>query len=591
MKHKVMLLTNHIDHAKILDEASDPLATLNSHYQFTYANKALAKALGKTLEVIIGNDLWEIYSKDGADMRRDAIKEVFATGQTKVIETIVPKPSGNLYFITTFKPIFNEKNIVISVVAIAKEITDRKQAEEKLQESEANYRQLFDNAPSGIYQVDFRTGKLIKANDVFCEYFGCSQEEITSISPYDIMTEESKKRFFERLNKMVLGEEVPENPEYEVIDRDGKGVWVKLTTKYNYDSEGLAGANVVVHDIDDLKRAEAALRESELWYRMIYNNAPLGIIHFDSSGSIMDFNDNFAKIMGAPREKLLGFNMLEELRDQAMLEAVNNALSGQSGYYEGEYTSVTGQHKRFQRAIFQTLKGDDGMFIGAVGIFEDITERKQAEEAVAASLREKETMLKEIHHRVKNNLQVISSLLGLQSSCLQDEKSRAIFQESQERVRVMANIHTMLYQSADLARVDFGGFIRDLADRLQQSYGLSGSSIEINADIADVSMAIETSIPCGLILNELMSNTLKHAFPEGRAGEVTVSMKTAGDRFELKVQDNGIGLPESVDFKHPQSLGLELVRLLAEQIGGKIDLQVEGGTTFTITFPATDKRG
>jgi len=132
MDPKVIALTNHIDHAKILDEASDPLATLNSHYQFTYANKALAKALGITLEVIIGNDLWEIYSKDGADIRRDAIKEVFETGHTKVIETIVPKPSGNLYFIMTFKPIFNEQNIVISVVAIAKDITERKQAEEEL---------------------------------------------------------------------------------------------------------------------------------------------------------------------------------------------------------------------------------------------------------------------------------------------------------------------------------------------------------------------------------------------------------------------------------------------------------------------------
>ena len=384
MNPKIIALNNPIDHAKILDEASDPLVVLNSDYQFTYANKAFAQALGKPLETIIGNDLWGIYQKDGADMRRDAIKEVFETGQTKVIETIVPNPSGNLYFITTFKPIFDEQNVVISVVAIAKDVTERKQAEEKLRESEANYKQLFDNAPSGIYQVDFRTRKLIKANDVFCEYFGYSQEEITSISPYDIMTEESKKRFFERLNKMVLGEEVPENPEYEVIKSDGKRVWVKLTAKYNYDSEGLTGANVVVHDIDDLKRAEVALRESELWYRMIYNSAPLGIMHFDSSGSIMDFNDNFAKIMGAPRGKLLGFNMLEELRDQAMLKAVNNALSGQSGYYEGEYTSVTGQHKRFQRAIFQTLKGDDGMFIGAVGIFEDITERKQAE----ANLRE-----------------------------------------------------------------------------------------------------------------------------------------------------------------------------------------------------------
>ena len=187
--------------------------------------------------------------------------------------------------------------------------------------------------------------------------------------------------------------------------------------------------------------------------------------------------------------------------------------------------------------------------------------------------------------------QMISSLLGLQSNYLQDERSREIFQESQDRVRIMANIHTMLYQSEDLARVDFGGFIRDLVGRLQQSYGIAGSPIEVHTNIADVSLTIETSIPCGLILNELVSNALKHAFPEGRRGEVTISMKTAGDRFVLTVQDNGIGFPATVDFLNPRSLGLELVRLLVEQMNGAIDLEIDGGTTFTITFHAVSKGG
>ncbi len=228
----------------------------------------------------------------------------------------------------------------------------------------------------------------------------------------------------------------------------------------------------------------------------------------------------------------------------------------------------------------------DGSVTHYQGIAIDITDRKQAQEKIKTSLLEKETMLKEIHHRVKNNLQVISSLLSLQSGYVHDENYRKIFQESQDRVKVMANIHTMLYQSADLARVDFGGFIRDLAGRLQQSYGSAASPVEIHANVSDVSLPIETSIPCGLILNELVSNALKHAFPEGRGGEVNISMKAEGDHFTLTVQDNGIGFPEAVDFQNTQSLGLELVNLLVGQINGTIDLQVDGGTTFTITFPA-----
>jgi two-component sensor histidine kinase len=200
-------------------------------------------------------------------------------------------------------------------------------------------------------------------------------------------------------------------------------------------------------------------------------------------------------------------------------------------------------------------------------------------------------MLKEIHHRVKNNLQVISSLLSLQSSYLQDEKAKEMFQNSVDRVETMAKIHTMLYQSEDLSRVDFGGFIRDLAGRLRQPYGMEESPVEIHVNVSDVSLTIETSIPCGLILNELVSNAFKHAFPEGRGGEINIRMAKAGDQFVLKVQDNGIGFTETVDFQNTRSLGLKLVNLLVGQMNGAIDLHVEGGTTFTIIFPAVSKGG
>jgi PAS domain S-box-containing protein len=236
----------------------------------------------------------------------------------------------------------------------------------------------------------------------------------------------------------------------------------------------------------------------------------------------------------------------------------------------------------------QRVLGKERIILLAI---EDITDRKRAEEKIKASLLEKETMLKEIHHRVKNNLQVISSLLALQSSYLQDEKAKEMFQNSMDRVMTMANIHTMLYQSKNLSMVDFGGFIRDLAGRLQQSYGIAGLPVGIHVNVSDVSLTIETSIPCGLILNELVSNALKHAFPEGRGGEVNISMTTAGDRFVLTVQDNGIGFPEAVDFQNTKSLGLELVNLLVGQMNGAITLTVEGGATFTITFPAVSKGG
>jgi two-component sensor histidine kinase/sensor domain CHASE-containing protein len=220
----------------------------------------------------------------------------------------------------------------------------------------------------------------------------------------------------------------------------------------------------------------------------------------------------------------------------------------------------------------------------------EVIERKKAEEKVKASLLEKETMLKEIHHRVKNNLQVISSLLNMQSSYLQDENAREALQESMARVRTMAMIHTQLYQSQDLTRVDCGLFIRDLIGNISQAYGRAEPPVAISVDADEIQLDIDTSIPCGLILNELVTNALKYAFPEGRAGKINIRMRSEDNHVALTVQDNGIGFPESIDSTKVKSLGLELVNILVGQMNGKIDMQADGGTMWNITFPLKNER-
>jgi len=335
------------------------------------------------------------------------------------------------------------------------------------------------------------------------------------------------------------------------------------------------------------KKAEETLRHQNEMLRTILDSIPVMVALLDREGHHQLVNRCWQSTLGWSLEKAQHQDVLAEIYpDPAYRKYVMDYIAAAAGTWSDFKTRT--RDGRVLDTSWVNVPLSDGSNIG-IGI--DITERKQAEEKVRASLTEKEILLQEIHHRVKNNLQLISSLLGLQSRYLEDEKSREILRESQNRVRVMANIHTMLYQSENLSRVDFGCFIRDLTGRLQQSYGITGSPIEVHVDMADLSLSIKTSIPCGLILNELVSNALKHAFPEGRGGEVNISMTKAGDRFVFKVQDNGIGFPKAVDFQNTQTLGLELVRILVEQIHGTIDLRVDGGTTFTITFPAVSKGG
>lgn len=216
-------------------------------------------------------------------------------------------------------------------------------------------------------------------------------------------------------------------------------------------------------------------------------------------------------------------------------------------------------------------------------------ERINAEEQIRTSLREKEVLLKEIHHRVKNNLQVISSLLSLQSRQVSDAATLEALRESQHRVRSMALIHEKLYQSDDLARIDFAEYVRNLATYLFRSYKASPAAISLSIETApDLRLSLDTAIPCGLIVNELVSNALKYAFPDGRSGEIGIAFGQLGDgRYSLKVCDNGVGVPDGFDFRQSPSLGLQLVNTLIEQLDGSIELHRNGGTEFTAQFSDT----
>ncbi|MBU4608513.1 MAG: sensor histidine kinase, partial [Methanobacterium sp.] len=217
-------------------------------------------------------------------------------------------------------------------------------------------------------------------------------------------------------------------------------------------------------------------------------------------------------------------------------------------------------------------------------VVRDISDRKKAENILKNSLKEKEIMLREIHHRVKNNLQIISSLLNLQTNYVKDEEARDLFKESQNRIKSMSMIHESLYQSRDLTQVDFSIYISRLSSELFSSYGVNFNQIRLESDVEKINLDVNTAIPCGLIINELLSNAIKYAFPH-QEGVIKINFMKKADLYVLEVSDNGVGLPDDIDFTQTKSLGLRLVNSLVDQLDGTIHLDKTNGTCFIMEFP------
>jgi len=343
--------------------------------------------------------------------------------------------------------------------------------------------------------------------------------------------------------------------------------------------------------INELEQTEKALRESEEKYRLLAEQSGQMTYDYDISEGQIKWSGDILAITGyTPDEfqkvdiKAWEKHIHPDDRKKA-LELLDKAID-KCSHYQVEYRF---KHKNGNYLSIE----DNGIFLADIngkaakmlGIMKDITERKRAEEKIKTSLREKEVMLREIHHRVKNNMQIIISLLRLQSTNTKNKKMQEAFKESQNRIHSMSLIHEKLYQSKDLARIDFAYYIRGLIVHLFQSYRVDTNLISLKTYVEDIYLDINRAIPCGLIINELVTNSIKHAFPGGKKGEISVRLHlNKQGKIALVVSDNGVGFPEDIDFLNIKSLGMQLVNDLTQQLEGTIEFDRKGGTTFNIVF-------
>lgn len=350
----------------------------------------------------------------------------------------------------------------------------------------------------------------------------------------------------------------------------------------------------VVHDCAERVKMERALRaERDRSALLLQGLSDLGEAVVAGSGERLSYvNDAFCRLSGYTREELLAMpsvtalvmpdeRSLSELRLRQLEEGAAFTL------FEGGIRHKDGHMVPLEISARSYETDGQQQF---VAVMRDLTERVQSAARLQASLAEKEVLLKEVHHRVKNNLQVIISLLRLQSQQLADPQAREQFRDTQNRVRAMALVHEQLYGTADLAHISFTAYVRNLANSVLRSYTTQAGRVTLALLIPDdLALTLDIAAPLGLVLAELISNSIKYAFPDGREGTITIEAHADGHTLTLSFADNGVGFPATLDLAGLTSLGLQLVQRLVAQLGGRLELGLRGGTMITLTIPLAGK--
>ncbi len=468
-----------------------------------------------------------------------------------------------------------------AVVGIA---LSRSELEKQLRESEKKYLDLMNSARDVIIILNDDTS-IQFVNKYAEEIFGYSADEVQGTSFLSYIHPDEIERVTARFRMRVAGREVTNQYESAMLHKDGFRVDVEVTgVMVTYMNR--PAVLVILRDIRERKRAESALRRSEEEYRILINSLDEAIHVIDENFTITLMNNRFLEwnrslglatdIIGKPLFEVFDFldeSILDEYRQvrdtgRKLVTRETNTLNGEVIYTETHKIPIILNDRVSQ----------------IVTVISNVTDYVKKEKKITDSLREKEILLKEIHHRVKNNMQVVSSLLNLQSRHITSEEDLGLFRESQNRVYSIALVHEKLYQSENLAEIDFLDYLKSLVRELSHIY-LKEKMVDTKIVVDGVFLTIDKAIPCALIVNELVSNAMKHAFSRDEKGTITILIRRDSDNYGLEVCDTGSILDSKIEIENAGTLGLQLVNALIRQLNGTLTLERREGTCFRITFP------
>jgi two-component system, sensor histidine kinase PdtaS len=568
----------------VLDESNsavDIKSTLKYFgYQIPYVTSSCKDAADKSLEIMPDLILMDILLKGSIDciesaskIRKLNIPLIYLTTNSQdftVKRSKLKEPFG--YMIKPYDSVELKYALELALY--------KNKMEKELNESEKSYRELVNNSMVAIYKTNLN-GDIIFANNAMAELFdfrsvkSLQRKKITQL----YKDPDDRKKIIQKLQK----EGNISHYEVNMVSNSGEKIIILLSAQL--EGELISG---MMLDITKRKKAEEDLHDSEKKYKSLFEVNPEYTILLGENGIILDVNNATISLTGLSKKEIVGKNfseleiiLPEDLKTQ--LDNVQRLLKGESiEPFESRFIDKNGVIKWVIVHLTTIRKNNKINYI--LGIASDITEQKVAEIKLNSSLNEKNNLLQEIHHRVKNNMQIISSLLNLQKQYVNDDEAVNVLQESQNRVKSMAMVHEKIYLSEDLAHINFGDYIQSLVSNLFYSYTVDKSRIRSVFKIDDVNLNIETAVPCGLIISELVSNGLKHAFPNEMKGRILISLKADGDKYELIICDNGIGLPKGLGINNLESLGLLLVKNLTNQIDGRIYVNNNHGTEFKIIF-------
>lgn len=514
-------------------------------------------------------------------------------GQDVVFETNKILDNGDYIYREIFlNPTLDNKGNVLEIVAISHNITERKINEIKAQEQSAKLLAIFESSAHLIWTVD-KDFNLTECNNNFRNAFYNNhhiypvlKKQLHTLLPKD-KQQTYKSYWYELYSKVLNGQSL----KFERLQFSAKGDFsvkeVYLNPIRNINNE-IVEIACLAHDITENKLFEKQTLEQSAKLKAIFESGDQLMWTITKDKIITSFNKNYSNSVF----DLYGYypEIGKTMRSGKTTkyhpfwdDKYEEAFSGHKVEFISERTTLSGKTITRQM-ILNPIKDSFNNVIEVSGIGFDITENKKNEEKVSQSLKEKEILLKEVHHRVKNNMQVISSILNLQSSYVKDDYALSLLKECQNRIKSMAYIHESLYQTKNFEGVNFSEYVSTLTKNLVHTYSVNTKGVKLVLNLNDLFLNLDLSIPCGLIINEIISNSLKYAFPHKKGGIIFVNLTIKNNLVNIEIGDNGIGIPAHVDIKQTQTLGLQLVDTLIEQIDGSLKLERNNGTKFIIKF-------